>query len=156
MNATLFSSIGVLLNFSLAAQANNAYNAGQLLHEMLYGSPTGSIELLKWASASLFLLLGFLFNSMAAGNFSDAGFLVFLPGDLSPAGTVQSTIERGSLLASVGNRMLYITIPLLLWMLGPVLMVFASVALILFLYDLDFAGHGVREGSPEMGAGNCF
>ncbi|XP_058073326.1 uncharacterized protein LOC131222318 [Magnolia sinica] len=148
MRAILISSLAILLNSSLAAQTNNAYKSRLLLRGPVYGSWSGPTLALKWAVASIFLLFSFLCNSMAVGYFSDAGFLVYVAGEL-PSKCVQSVIERGSMLASVGARMLYVTVPLLLWMFGPMTMALASVAMVWVLYELDFASSGLMEGLSD-------
>ncbi|KAA8517551.1 hypothetical protein F0562_017819 [Nyssa sinensis] len=79
-------------------------------------------------------------HSMALGCLIDANFLINATAEFSSPGYTETVLERGFMLAVVGNRVLCITFTLLLWMFGPVPVVVSSVALIWGLYELDFAG----------------
>lgn len=47
-------------------------------------------------------------------------------------------LEKGSLLNTVGNRLFYAAIPLLLWIFGPVLVFLCFAAMVPVFYNLDF------------------
>lgn len=47
-------------------------------------------------------------------------------------------LERGLLLNTLGNRLFYSAVPLLLWIFGPVLVFLCSVTMVPVLYNLDF------------------
>ncbi|KAF8397105.1 hypothetical protein HHK36_016012 [Tetracentron sinense] len=145
MMTILAASVAVILNLSLAAMTNNIYNASHLLSNTFFGLQSSRSLALKYGSASLFLLTSFLCNSMALGFFNEANFLINVRAEFSPPGYVQAMMERGFMLALVGIRLLYITFPLLLWMLGPVPVALSSVALVRVLYELDFAGNTIKE-----------
>ncbi|XAR68706.1 hypothetical protein NMG60_11000054 [Bertholletia excelsa] len=130
-----------LMTLAMGALINNTYNAGHLFSNKIFGSQSGMILMLKYGSVSLFLLASFLCSSVALGCLIDANFLINAPGEFSPfaSGHTERMLERGFLLAVAGNRVLCIAIPLLLWMFGPVLVLFSSMALVWGLYILDFA-----------------
>jgi hypothetical protein len=141
MATILTASIAILVNVALAALSNNAYGAAHLLNNPIFGSQSGRILALKFGSASLLLLLSFLCSSMSVGFLIDANFLINASGDFSSSpGHTHAVFERGFTLALIGNRVLCITFPLLLWMLGPVLVALSSVGLVWALYELDFSG----------------
>ena len=142
MATILTASIAILVNVALAALSNNAYRAAHLLNNPIFGSQSGRILALKFGSASLLLLLSFLCSSMSVGFLIDANFLINASGDFSSSspGHTHAVFERGFTLALIGNRVLCITFPLLLWMLGPVLVALSSVGLVWALYELDFSG----------------
>ncbi|XP_041023056.1 uncharacterized protein LOC121264074 [Juglans microcarpa x Juglans regia] len=140
MATTLTASIAILVNLALAALANNAFNASHLLNNPTFGSQSGRILVVKFGSASLLLLVSFLCSSMSIGYLIDANILINACGEFSSPGHTQTIFERGFMLALIGNRVLCITFPLMLWLLGPELVALSSVALIWGLYELDFSG----------------
>ncbi|KAK9291101.1 hypothetical protein L1049_009288 [Liquidambar formosana] len=140
MGTILTASIAIIITLMLAALASNTYNASHLLNSAFFGSQSGRIVVLKFGSASLFLLVSFFCSSMALGYLIDANFLINATGELSSPGYTQMIFERGFTLAVFGNRVMCITFPLLLWMFGPVPVALSSVALIWGLYMHDFNG----------------
>lgn len=147
MATILTASISVIINIALACLTNNTYYASHLLNNRIFGSQTNMILVLKYGSASLFLLVSFMCSSMAVGCLIDANFLInaMSSGEdhdqiYSNDAYTQRIMERGFLLAVVGERVLCVTFSLLFWMLGPVPVALSSVALVWGLYVLDFAG----------------
>jgi hypothetical protein len=51
---------------------------------------------------------------------------------------VSEILERGFTLNTVGNRLFYSALPLLLWIFGPVLVFLCSLTMVPLLYNLDF------------------
>ncbi|KAJ7961069.1 Protein of unknown function, DUF599 [Quillaja saponaria] len=149
MAAILTATITILVNLALAALANNSYSASHLFKGAFFGTQSGRIFALKYGSASLFLVISFLCSSMAIGYLIDANFLMNAYGEFSSQlGYTQTILERGFTLALIGNRVLCITFPLLLWMLGPVPVMLASLALVWGLYELDFAAKFTIRDKP--------
>lgn len=139
MTVVIISFLAVILYSSLAAQTNNVYEARGLVHHSTITSSTESIQILKYATASLFLLLSFLCSSMAIASLIEASFLIYVTEDLLPH-HAHHLLERAFTLATAGERVLYITVPLMLWMFGPVAMALSSLAMVWVLYQLDFTG----------------
>ncbi|CAD5196195.1 unnamed protein product [Musa acuminata subsp. malaccensis] len=146
MSAILSASIAVTISTSLAALANNAYNSSHLRRHEFFGSQEGSTVVLKYASALLFLLFSFLSNSLAIGCLIDANFLINA-GEEEFHKQAQKMLKRGCVLAVVGNRVLLVTLPMLLWFFGPVPMALSSVAMVLVFYELDLGDMGWK-GAP--------
>ncbi|GFP87409.1 hypothetical protein PHJA_000884600 [Phtheirospermum japonicum] len=140
MFTILIATITIIVTLSVAALANNAFNASRLLTAAdLFGSQSGRIMVLKYGSASIFLVGSFLCSSMAVGYLVEANFLINAIGEFSPVGDfTEAVVERGFTLAVVGNRVLCIAFPLLLWMFGPLPVAISSLALVWALYGLDF------------------
>lgn len=149
--ATIFTaSITILITASLAALTNNALKANHLFKgTAVLGSQSGKIMALKFGFASIFLLVSFLCSSMAIANLIDANFLINALGEfsssLSSPEHTRTVLERGFTLAVVGNRVLCISFPLLLWMFGPLPMAISSVALVWGLHGLDFQRNFVAQ-----------
>uniref|UniRef100_A0A803PHA8 Reverse transcriptase Ty1/copia-type domain-containing protein n=1 Tax=Cannabis sativa TaxID=3483 RepID=A0A803PHA8_CANSA len=142
METILTASIAILVILCLAALLNNAFNVTNLLGiHPIFGSQSSKIYSLKYGSSSLFLSASFLFGSMAIGSLIDANFMVnnvsseFSNSSLNVTNTV---FEKGFVLALVSNRMLCISFPFMLWMLGPLPVLLSSMALVWCLYQLDF------------------
>lgn len=144
MATILTASITIMVVLLLAALINNTYNVSELLNKnRVFGSQSSKMLALKYGSAWLFLLISFLCSAMGLGFLIDSNFLVNVSAesesDSSCSCHAQAMMERGFMLAVVGNRVLCITITLLLWMFGPVAVLVSSVALVYGLYELDFA-----------------
>ncbi|CAL0304386.1 unnamed protein product [Lupinus luteus] len=139
--ATIFTaSITILVNIALAALTNNTYNVSHhLFKTSVFGSKSDKIIVLKYGTASLCLIISFLCSSMAIGYLIDANFLMNSCGEfLLSNGYTQIILERGFTLAFIGNRVLCVVIPFMLWMLGPVPVLLASLALVFVLHEFDF------------------
>ncbi|PON60531.1 hypothetical protein PanWU01x14_151430 [Parasponia andersonii] len=147
MGTIFTASIAILVVLSLAALLNNAFNVAHLFGiNPIFGSQSTKIFALKYGSAALFLSISFLFGSMAIGFLIDANFMVNnVSAELSSSfsssvNTTETIFEKGFVLALVSNRMLCISFPLMLWMLGPLPVWLSTLALLWGLYQLDFVG----------------
>lgn len=138
MSTILTASITILINLGLAALSNNTYNASHLFSSGFFGSKSDEIFVLKYGSTSLCLVMSFLFSSMAIGFLIDANFLMNAYGEFLSGGYTETILERGFTLALVGSRVLCVAVPLMLWMLGPVPVLVASLLLVFVLHELDF------------------
>ncbi|EXB54248.1 hypothetical protein L484_013974 [Morus notabilis] len=142
MATILTASISILVVISLATLINNAYTAAHLFSSPLFGSQSTKIFALKYGSIAVFSSLSFVFGSMAIAFLIDANFLINSNSEefsLYNNEHRQTIFEKGFVLALVSNRLLCISFPLLLWMLGPVPVWLSSLALVWGLYQLDFA-----------------
>lgn len=146
MFAILTATVTVVVTLCLAALTNNAFCASDILTaSALFGSQSPRIMLLKYASASIFLLASFLCSSIAVGFLVDANFLINAIGEFAAAGGyTEAVVERGFAMAVVGNRVLCMALPLLLWLFGPLPVAVSSAAMVWVLYQLDFA-HNLRN-----------
>ncbi|GMY25712.1 hypothetical protein FCV25MIE_20954 [Fagus crenata] len=157
MATTSTASITILFNMALAALTNNSYKASRdLFDNQIFGLQSDGMFALNFGSASLLLLLSFLCSSMSIGHLIDANFLINASAEFACPGHTQTVLERGFLLALIGNRVLCITLPLLLWMLGPVLVVLSSMALVWLLYELDFSGKFKQGDKQSHGEQNMY
>ncbi|KAL5540863.1 hypothetical protein UlMin_000761 [Ulmus minor] len=141
MATILTATVTILVELSLAALINNAYNATQVFNNPIFGSESTKIFALKYGSVAVFLSISFLCSSMAIGFLIDANFLINASGEFEFSDVTQTIFEKGFVLALISNRMLCVCFPLLLWMLGPVPVWLSSIALVWGLYQLDFAGN---------------
>ncbi|XLS90836.1 hypothetical protein HN51_066844 [Arachis hypogaea] len=139
MEAIFIASITILINMALAALSNNAYSARHsVFTSIFFGSKSDKIITLKYGSTSLCLVLSFLFSSMAIGFLIDANFLMNTHGEFLSWNYTQTILERGFTFALIGSRFFCVSVPLMLWMLGPVTVFIASLGLVCLLHEFDF------------------
>lgn len=152
MGTTLTATVAILIQLSLAALINNSYSATNLFSNTFFGSQSTKIFALKYGSAALSLSVCFLCSSMAIAFLIDANFLINACGDqeFSSSGHARTILEKGFILALVSNRMLCITFPMLLWMLGPVPVWLSSLAMVWGLYGLDFPGKFNKSNKQSL------
>ncbi|PHT36092.1 hypothetical protein CQW23_23792 [Capsicum baccatum] len=150
METMLTATVTILIILAMAALTNNTLKVSNLFTSAFFGTQTGKTIVLKYGSASIFLVASFLCSSMALGFLIDANFMVNALGEFSinPRHT-ETIFERGFTLAFVGDRVLCMTFPLLFWMLGPVPAVVSSLALVWGLRERDFAGNLSRTMSKS-------
>ncbi|KAG8375324.1 hypothetical protein BUALT_Bualt10G0088400 [Buddleja alternifolia] len=114
MGSTLMATTSILLCSSLAAVISSTYNIKKPLNDAVYG---------------------------AHGEFM-VNFLINCPPETSNGIVthiyMSELLERGFMLNTVGNRLFYAALPLLLWIFGPVLVFLCSITLVPVLYNLDF------------------
>lgn len=139
MSSILNAMVTVIVIGALASLSNVVYAFGSPLHRpMVFGVKTDdALVLLKYGTVMLLFLASFTFNSMAIGCVNDAIFLLNAD-DYSFQGHAEAMMEKGSVFASVGNRLFYIGFPFLMWLFGPVALGLSMVAMIWVLYNLDF------------------
>ena len=153
MATSFTASITILLSVALAALINNSYKASETSHlfdNPIFGLQSGGMFAVKFGSASLILLLSFLCSSMSIGYLIDANFLINAAPEFSSPEHTQIVFERGFMLAFIGSRLLCITFPLLLWLLGPALVALSSMALVWLMYEFDFSGK-FKQGDKQIG-----
>ncbi|KAK9128541.1 hypothetical protein Syun_017338 [Stephania yunnanensis] len=144
MGSVLSALVATALISSLAAFTNNSYNARNfLMSSPIFGSQAIGLRDLKYSAATVSLIASFLFSSIAVGCFVEAQFLPIFP--KLQEGYIEKMLERGFLLAFLGNRALQFSFPLLLWMLGSVPFALSTLTLIWLQYELDFnRSHGIN------------
>ncbi|KAL3531597.1 hypothetical protein ACH5RR_005118 [Cinchona calisaya] len=161
MATILTATVTIIISLCLAALTNNTFDAANHLLNLrlnnnnghsanFFGLQSGKIIVLKYGSASIFLLASFLCSSMAIACLVDANFLINALGDFSSFPDYTETVmERGFTMAVVGNRVLCTTFPLLMWMFGPVPVALSSLALVGALYELDFPTTTIKSNTTS-------
>lgn len=146
MVAILNASFAIFLNTALAALTNNSYKGSYLLNIPFLGSKSGNMFVLKYGLASFLFLFSFFCSSLALALFMDVNFLINVTSvEFSSSKHSEMALERGFLLALIGNRLLFVAFPFLLWIFGPLPAVLSSAALVWWLYELDFAGKFIKR-----------
>eukprot|EP00249_Psilotum_nudum_P015605 c25422_g1_i1 orf=418-1134(+) len=142
---TLSSLIAVIISSSTTAYSPETLIFGER------GSLTSSIKLLCILMCFLF---AFLCNVQSVRYFSHASFLISIPmGDDAPELTreyVARAVLRGSQFWSIGLRVFYFSLPLILWIFGPIPMFSSSLVLLMVLHFLDTAENSEQNGKTRI------
>ncbi|KAL8521613.1 hypothetical protein ACS0TY_011942 [Phlomoides rotata] len=141
MGCTLMATTSILLCTGLAAVLSSTYSIKKPLNDTVYGAHGEFMMALKYVSLLLILLFSFMCHSLAIRFINQVNFLVNCPpeptnGIVTPE-YVSELLERGFTLNTVGNRLFYAALPLLLWIFGPVLVFLCFVTMVPVLYNLD-------------------
>ncbi|XP_041990420.1 uncharacterized protein LOC121741636 [Salvia splendens] len=144
MGSTLMATTSILLCSALAAVVSSTYSVKKPLKDSVYGSHGELMTAVKYVMLLLLFLFSFICHSLSIRFFNQVNdgvlnFLINCAADGAIAADyVAELLERGFVLSTVGNRLFYGAVPLLMWVLGPVLVFLCSVAMVPLLYNLDF------------------
>ncbi|KAI4376367.1 hypothetical protein MLD38_014136 [Melastoma candidum] len=145
MGSTLMATTSILLCSALAAVLSSTYSVKKPLNGAVYGAHGEFVLALKYVTLLTVFLFSFLCHSLSIRFINQVNILINTPQvEVDPGFTltpeyVSDILERGFALNTVGNRIFYVALPLLLWIFGPVLVFLCSVTLVPVLYNLDFA-----------------
>ncbi|XP_059644098.1 uncharacterized protein LOC132285888 [Cornus florida] len=142
MGSTLMATTSILLCSGLAAVISSTYSIKKPLNDTIYGAHGEFMAALKYVTLLLIFLFSFLCHSLSIRFVNQVNFLINCPMDhtcmvITPE-YVYELLEKGFVLNTVGNRLFYAALPLLLWIFGPVLVFLCSVTMVPVLYNLDF------------------
>lgn len=149
MGATLMATTSILLCSGLAAVISSTYSVKKPLNDTIYGAHGEFMVALKYVTLFLIFLFAFMCHSLSIRFVNQVNFLINVPQDDSHAITaayVADLLEKGFLLNTVGNRLFYTALPLILWIFGPVLVFFCSLTMIPILYHQDIVYESSEEG----------
>lgn len=141
MGSTLMATTSILLCAGLAAVISSTYSVKKPLNDTVYGAQGEFMVALKYVTLLMTFLFSFFSHSMSITFLNQVSILISTLGEpksiLSPE-YVSDLFEKGCLLNTVGNRIFYVGLPLLLWIFGPVLVFLCFVATVPVLYNHDF------------------
>ncbi|KAF8389473.1 hypothetical protein HHK36_026168 [Tetracentron sinense] len=159
MGSTLMATTSILLCSGLAAIISSSYSVKKPLNDTVYGAHGEFMVALKYVTLLLIFLFAFLCYSLSIRFVNQVNFLINSQQDpvciiVTPE-YVSELLEKGFILNTVGNRLFYAALPLLLWIFGPLLVFLCSVAMVTVLYNLDFVfgngGRGVKGKLDDIG-----
>ncbi|KAG6484130.1 uncharacterized protein LOC122017037 [Zingiber officinale] len=142
MGSTLMATTSILLCSGLAAVLSSTYSVKRPLYDSVFGAHGDFTVLLKFVSLLVVLVFAFLCHSLSIRFLNQACFLINVTPSHDSHVTVAYVVdllEKGFALNTVGNRLFYAALPLLLWTFGPLLVVFSSLTMVLIFYNLDVA-----------------
>lgn len=141
MAATFLASTAILIGlgvFNLAVTADKQGELSQLIGH--FGSNHPGLWLGKLILLGGDFLFAFFNFTLAVRYFSHTGFLINLPTDESTGlreEDVADILERGGTHYTLGMRAYYLSIPLALWLFGPLWLLAGTAMLVVTLYRLD-------------------
>lgn len=147
MGSTLMATTSILLCTGLAAVLSSTYSVKEPLNDSVFGGHGKFMLALKYVSILLILLFSFICHSLSIRFINQVNFLINCPQDQTGIVTpeyVSELLEKGFVLNTVGNRLFYTALPLLLWIFGPVLVFLCSITLVPVLYNLDIVFYGPK------------
>ncbi|KAI9087925.1 hypothetical protein K1719_030255 [Acacia pycnantha] len=153
MGSTLMATTSVLISVGLAAVISSTYSMKKPLNDAIYGAHGELMVSLKYITVLTIFIFSFFCHTLSIKFLNQVCVLVCIPQDLKSMATPQyltELLEKGSLLNTVGNRLLYSALPLLLWIAGPVPVFFCSVAMVIVLYNIDFLCGNSRTAKKDL------
>jgi uncharacterized membrane protein len=141
MASTFLASAAILIGLGIFNLALTADKQGEL---SLMMGPLASGHPVMWTAKLILLGVDFLFAffsfTLAVRYFNHTGFMINLPNNLDTEITVDDVIkilERGGTHYTLGMRAYYMTVPLALWLFGPLWFMAGTLLMIISLYRLD-------------------
>ena len=162
MGSTLMATTSILLSTGLAAILSSTYSVKKPMGDTIFGAHGEFMMALKYVTLLLAFIFAFLCYSLSIRFINQANILINIPFSnddddnrlLSPE-YVSDLLEKGFVLNTVGNRIFYAALPLLLWLFGPVLVFLCSLIMVPLLYNLDIvsvnsASDHITEGVTKV------
>ncbi len=146
MASTLMASTAIILILGILNLLANGGQGHNSLFQMLntWGSRDPGMWIFKIIVLLLDFFVAFFSFSLVVRSYNHAGYLINVPRTLedTTAGvTVQRVVQvldQAAIYYSVGMRSYYLTVPLVLWLFGPLWMMGATVVLVAILNQLDY------------------
>ncbi|KAK1304610.1 hypothetical protein QJS10_CPB11g01886 [Acorus calamus] len=156
MASTLLATMAITLSSVIAIiMTNGGGGPSGILrdHGIVYGNKTDLTFSVKFSSILVCFLLAFLLIMQSIRYYSHASILINVPvNKASSASTrltaehVQKVLNRGGYFWSLGLRAFYFSLPLFMWIFGPIPMVLCCLVLVVMLYFLDVSFDKVMSG----------
>lgn len=143
MASTLLATTAITLSSLIGVFASNETQT-----KLVYGNKTSLNSSIKRLSISLCFLVAFLCNMQSIRYYAHVSFLINTPalkGKKDFIEYVAKTLNRGSYSWSLGLRAFYTSIPLVLWIYGPIPMFICSCFTSFILYFLDTTTQITRD-----------
>ncbi|KAF2562081.1 hypothetical protein F2Q70_00014192 [Brassica cretica] len=161
MGATLMATTCILLCAGLAAVLSSTYSIKKPLNDAVFGSHGDFTIALKYVTILTIFLFAFFSHSLSIRFINQVNILINSPQDpssddfgsfVTTPEYVSELLEKAFLLNTVGNRLFYMGLPLMLWIFGPVLVFLSSALMVPVLYNLDFV---FSSGNKEKCKVDC-
>ncbi|CAL0312387.1 unnamed protein product [Lupinus luteus] len=143
MASTLLATTAITLSSLIGIFANNDSDT-----KLVFGNKTSLNSSIKRLSISLCFLVAFLCNVQSIRYYAHVSFLITSPalkGKMDFIDYVAKTLSRGSHSWSLGLRAFYVSIPLVLWIYGPIPMFTCCCLTLFILYFLDTTNQITRD-----------
>ena len=141
MAATFLASTAILIclgSFSAAFRPGVFMEVSHTLN--LLGTKTETLWMFKLMLLGILFFVAFFNFTLCIRYYNHVGFMIntFQRNDATvSAETVTQVINHGALHYTIGMRGFYLSVPLALWLFGPIWMLAGSLILVAVLYRLD-------------------
>lgn len=132
---TLCSVISVLVSSQSISDRSRTVSV-----HLFYANYTPPLSSIKYLCILLCFLVSFLCNVQSTRYYAHVSFLGTVPTWKDKTGFIEyvaATLNRGSYFWSLGLRAFYLSIPLFLWIFGPIPMFISCCVMSVVLYFLD-------------------
>lgn len=153
MGSTLMATTSVLLCTGLAAVISSTYSMKKPLNDAVYGAHGEFMVALKYVTLLALFILSFFCHSLSIRFINQVNILVNVPQGATSLVTpsyIHYILDKGFTLNTVGNRIFYAALPLLLWIFGPLLVFICTLTMIPVLYNLDFLFFSVSTNKSKI------
>lgn len=139
--STFLASTAILI---CLGSINAAFQPGvftEISHELnWFGTRSEGLWMLKLMLLGLQFFFTFFNFTLAIRYYNHAGFMINTNAHNDPtisADVVTKALNHGALHYTIGMRGFYLSVPMVLWLFGPIWMIAGSVVLVAVLYKLD-------------------
>ncbi len=141
MAATFLASTAILISLGSFSAAFRPGVFNDISHGLnLLGTKTETLWMFKLMMLGILFFVTFFNFTLAIRYYNHAGFMIntFERSDATVSEeAVTQVLNHGALHYTIGMRGFYLSVPLALWLFGPVWMLAGSLVLITVLYRLD-------------------
>jgi uncharacterized membrane protein len=141
MAANFLASTAILISLGLLNAAFRPSIFGEISHSLnLVGTKSETLWMLKLMFLAVVFFISFFNFTLAIRYYNHGGIMINTIDENDPtlsAETVTEVLNHGALHYTIGMRGFYLSVPLGLWMFGPIWMLAGSLGLIAVLYRLD-------------------
>lgn len=157
MGCTLMATTSILLCMGLAAVLSSTYSIKKPLNDVVYGAHGDFMLALKYVTLLTLFLFSFFCHSLSIRFINQANILINIPPGATAvtSGYISDLLDKGFILNTVGNRLFYAALPMLLWIFGPVLVFVCSVSMVPVLYNLDIVCYAAAGKRNTLAAGEA-
>lgn len=134
------ATTSILICAGLGAIISSTYSVKKPINDTIFGAHGEFILGLKYAILLAIFSFSFLCHTFSIGFLNQVSILICIPQDVKSLVTSEyltELLDKAVLLNTVGNRLFYSALSLLLWIFGPVLIFFSSTAMVITLYNFD-------------------
>lgn len=141
MAASFLASTAIIMSLGAFSAAFRSGVFEEVSHALnLFGTRTEALWMLKLMLLGILFFFTFFNFTLAIRYYNHAGFMINTDGQNDPSVstvTVTHVINHGALHYFYGMRGYYLSIPMALWLFGPIWMLASCLILIAVLYQLD-------------------
>ena len=141
MAATFLASTAILISLGLLGAAFRPGLFSDISQALnLTGARNETLWMLKLMLLAILFFSAFFNFTLSIRYYNHAGFMINLaePADsIVSADSVAEVLNQGALHYTLGMRGYYLSIPMVLWLFGPLWMLIGTIALLGVLYRLD-------------------